>query len=224
MTPEITILITAASAALASEIARKRPQWTIVRLDNMPPKIPLSGKIWGFIDWLCPDLSGFEMCRRLRESDATKNSHLTMILDRSDVELQRRALLAGADDYLVAPLNSDEILKRVEFYAPETAPQGRRLCFGGVAIDLVARSVRYEGRIIHLRPNEYDLLVHFVENPDKVFSRKALLEALGRRSTEADYRTVDVWMSRLRRALVSIGAPDPFRTVRARGYVFDAMP
>lgn len=224
MTPEITIMITAASAALVSEIARKRPHWTLVRLDNMPPKSLVGGKVWGFIDWLCPDVSGFELCRRLRESDATKNSHLTMILERPDLELQRRALLAGADDYLVAPLNPDQILKRVEFYAPDTAPQGRRLCFGGVVIDLVARSVRYEGRIIHLRPNEYDLLVHFVESPDRVFSRKDLLEALGRRSTEADYRTVDVWMSRLRRALVSNGAPDPFRTVRARGYVFDAIP
>ena len=75
---------------------------------------------------------------------------------------------------------------------------------------------------VPLRPNEFRLLAHFMEHPDQVFSRTALIEQLGKDGEAIDERTVDVWVGRLGRALTAQGAPDPLRTVRALGYVMDS--
>ena len=83
--------------------------------------------------------------------------------------------------------------------------------------------MRWRGLPVALRPNEFALLVHFVEHPDRVFSRTALIATLGKDDNGIDERTVDVWVGRLRRALKSQGAPDPLRTVRSLGYVLDGI-
>ena len=74
-----------------------------------------------------------------------------------------------------------------------------------------------------MRPNEFRLMVHFMENPDQVFSRAALIDRLGKNGETLDERTVDVWVGRLRRSLTAHDIPDPLRTVRSLGYVLDSM-
>lgn len=101
--------------------------------------------------------------------------------------------------------------------------QSGRLIHGDLAIDMVAFAARFRGRLLALRPNEFRLLAFFVANPDRVFSRRELIESLGKDGELLDERTVDVWTGRLRRALKEQGAPDPLRTVRARGYVLDSI-
>lgn len=99
----------------------------------------------------------------------------------------------------------------------------RLLRHGDLTIDLAAFAVRFRGRLVPLRPNEFRLLAHFAANPDRVFSRAAVIESLGKDSGVIDERTVDVWAGRLRRALRAAGAPDPLRTVRSQGYVLDSV-
>ena len=94
---------------------------------------------------------------------------------------------------------------------------------GELIVDPVAFAVRFRGKLLPLRPNEFRLLAHFVANPDRVFTRTALIESLGKDSGLIDERTVDVWTGRLRRALRAHGAPDPLRTVRSQGYVLDSI-
>ena len=98
MTTQTTLLLTAPPAGLLADIARSRPDWRVVTLGDLPPVEPLGDKVWGFVDWLCPTMSGLELCRRLRESSATRRAHLTIVLDESSQEAKRRALQAGADD------------------------------------------------------------------------------------------------------------------------------
>ena len=100
---------------------------------------------------------------------------------------------------------------------------GPRLRHGDLVVDPVAFAARYRGKLLNLRPNEFRLLAFFVANPDRVFSRTALIESLGKDSDLLDERTVDVWTGRLRRALREQGAPDPLRTVRSQGYVLDSI-
>lgn len=218
-----TILLTAPSAGLVADILRALPGWRVIALDDQPPQEELHGKVWAFIDWLCPKLSGLELCRRLREGAVTRQAHLTMVLEAADDDARRRALQAGADDYLVGPLDAERLLARVDAFAHAAAPARQRLSHGNLAIDLNAHQVRIEGTVVALRPNEFRLLVHFVENPDQVFSRAALIERLGKHALGIDERTVDVWIGRLRRTLIAKGAPDPLRTVRSLGYVLDSF-
>lgn len=218
-----TLLITSPPSGLLGEIALRHPSWRVIPLADTPPDAALTGRVWGFIDWLCPSLSGLELCRRLREAEATRSAHLTMILEEPDSEARRRALQAGADDYLVGPLDSARLFERVEALMHDDAPVRQRFVHGAVTVDLAAVQVRIDGKVVPLRPNEFRLLVHFLENPDQVFSRQALIDRLGKHALGIDERTVDVWIGRLRRALVAQGAPDPLRTVRSLGYVLDSI-
>lgn len=220
-----TVLISAPAAMLIDGLKRRRPDLQVAPLESGLPASS-DGPVWCFVDWLLPDRSGLEMVRTLREARATRDSHITMVLESGEPEDKRRALRAGADDYLVGPLNAQRLLERLASYeatpAAPTAPR-RLLTHGELLLDLNAHQVRYQGRLLTLRPNELRLLAHFLDHPDQVFSRAALIERIGKDSDVSDERTVDVWVGRLRRALVAQGAPDPLRTVRSAGYVLDSL-
>ena len=218
-----TLLITSPPAGLLAEIARRRPDWNLVPLGDQPVPDLAQGKVWGFVDWLCPTMSGLELCRRLREAQATRNAHLTMVLEEPNQEAKRRALLAGADDYLVGPLDAERLLERIDSLGAAAAPVRAQLTHGAITIDPAAHQIRVSGQPVLMRPNEFRLLIHFMEHPDQVFSRTALIDCLGKDGNALDERTVDVWVGRLRRSLAAYGAPDPLRTVRALGYVLDSV-
>lgn len=222
MTSATTLLITTPSPVLVDELGNLRPDWLVVPLAEAIPAHLNGGEVWGFIDWVCPTMSGLEMCRRLREAEPTRRSHLTMVLDDPDPDARRRALQAGADDYIVGTLDAAQVIDRVDRKGNGAQPVRQRFVNGPVAIDIAAHQVRVGGTIVALRPNEFRLLAHFMEFPDQVFSRAALIDRLGKDGDALDERTVDVWVGRLRRALTDHGAPDPLRTVRSLGYVMDS--
>lgn len=182
----------------------------------------LDGKPWAFIDWLLPELSGLELCRRLRCDRQTEAAHITMVLEEDDPDAKRRALRAGADDYIVGPLARAAVLDRVlSVQLPERDAAARALRLGELALDLTAMQVRWQGKPVPLMPNELRLLRYLMEQPGQVFSRAQLIAALGKQEQPVDERTVDAWVSRLRRALRDAGAGQPLRTVRSLGYVLD---
>ncbi len=186
-----------------------------------PPPL-LDGEPWAFVDWLLPNLSGLELCRRLRGDAHTEQVHLTMVLEEDDPEDRRRALRAGADDYILGPIYRQTVLDRV--LAGQHGPREialRALELGGLTMDLGALQVRWKGKPLSLMPNEFRLLRFFMERPGQVFGRAQLIAALGKHAQPIDERTVDAWVSRLRRALRDAGAGYPLRTVRSMGYVLD---
>jgi two-component system phosphate regulon response regulator PhoB len=178
---------------------------------------------WAFVDWLLPDMSGLEICRRLRCNPRTANVHITLILDEDNLEMRRRALRAGADDYMVGPATREAVLRRT-LASRRSGAENREtesLSIGDLAIDLSAYQARWQGKPISLMPNEFRLLRHFAENCGRVFTRSQLIAALAKQEPPVDERTVDVWIVRLRRALRAAGASVPLRTVRSLGYVLD---
>jgi two-component system phosphate regulon response regulator PhoB len=184
----------------------------------------IEGTLWAFINWVLPDLSGLEVCRRLRCDPLTAQAHITMILEEDDQESRRRALRTGADDYMVGPIDRAALLDRVLSLelASNEAGAMRALTLGDLTIDIAAFQARWQARPIPLMPNEFRLLRYFVEHPGRVFTRSQLIAALGKQEPPVDERTVDVWIGRLRRALRAAGVGNPLRTVRSLGYVFDA--
>jgi two-component system phosphate regulon response regulator PhoB len=224
MPPSATVLLTGTDPGVAERVGRLRPDLTLVPIGSSVPAQPLPGPVYGFIDWLLPDISGLELCRRLRRAESTRDAHLTMVLDSADAADRRNALNAGADDYLPGPLTAEALLDRIDAGLGERprASEDRRLQHGELSVDLAAYQARFRGRPVPLRRNEFRLLVHFLENRDQVLSRASLIAHIGKPGEEIEERTVDVWAGRLRRALRSAGAPDPLRTVRTLGYVMDS--
>lgn len=226
----MTVLLTASDPRLIGAVQRDLPAIAALAIGSQPPSERLAGPLYCFVDWLLPDISGLEMVRRLREADTTRHGHITMVLEGSDPDDRRRALRAGADDYLLGPLDCAKLLDRLQAYAgpvhaarPPARPPAR-MRHGELAVDPAAHQVRYRGAAIVMRPNEFRLLVHFLDHPDRLFRRHELIAEIGKESDGLDERTVDVWIGRLRRALKAHGVPDPLRTVRSLGYVLDSLP
>jgi two-component system phosphate regulon response regulator PhoB len=182
----------------------------------------LDGKPWAFVDWVLPDLSGLELCRRLRHNPQTEAAHVTMVLEDDEAETKRRALRAGADDYLIGPIDRSTVLDRVlSVQLVDSDVPTRTLRLGDLTLDLAALQARWKDICLALMPNELRLLRYLMEQPGQVFSRGQLIAALGKQGQPIDERTVDAWVSRLRRALRDAGAGYPLRTVRSLGYVLD---
>lgn len=191
---------------------------------SAPPQLPLiDGSLWAFVDWVLPDMSGLELCRRLRCDPGTASAHITIVLEEGEPDDRKRALRTGADDYIVGPLTRTALLDRVLSgnMIEHGETNGRKVSLGELIIDIPAFQARWQGRAVALMPNEFRLLRYFVEHPGRVFTRTQLISALGKQEPAIDERTVDVWIGRLRRALKSVGAGNPLRTVRSLGYVFD---
>ncbi len=183
----------------------------------------LEGTIYCLVDWLLPQMSGMEMCRKLREYPATAHSHITLVLDEDDADAKRRALAAGADDYLIGPLTPERLAAKLrEHWSNPNQTHGTTmLSLGDLAMDLVAHRVTWRGKQVPLMPNQFRLLAHFLSHPDQVFTRNSLIAFVSKDGEVSDERTVDVWVKRLRRAFRSHGAPNPIRTVHSVGYVLD---
>lgn len=190
------------------------------RLSELPL---MEGSIMAFVDWLLPEISGLEMCRQLKFSPLTAHAHITMILAEDDPEERRRALRAGADDYIDGPVSREKLLDRVlagnqRHLAVSTSPI---LALGDLKMNLSAFQVRWCNTPVPLMPVEFRLLRFFLEHPHRVFTRAQLLTALGKQDKAVDERTIDVRIGRLRRALHNAGAGSPLRTVRSIGYILD---
>lgn len=183
----------------------------------------LDGMVWAFVDWAGGDVSGLELCRRLRCNPLTARAHVTMVLDDEDPDYSRRALRNGADDCMAGPIDRVHVLDRILAlrFQEDDAAAARIIRYGELTVDSAAAQACWQGKPIPLMPNELRLLRYFLEHPGQVFTRSQIIEALGKDGS-VEEQTVNVWIGRLRRALRKAKAGDPLRTVRSFGYVFDA--
>jgi two-component system, OmpR family, phosphate regulon response regulator PhoB len=219
-----TVIFAAPKQELAMALASSMPGLRVVTIGSEVPQARLGKPVWCFIDWLLPETSGLEMCRRLRSSPATADSHITLAIEENDLESRRRALKAGADDYLIGPMTESALLARLSVpFVSGDATESLSPKSSGINIDMAAHQARWQGKPIALGLNEFHLLIHFVEKSGQVLTRTQLIELQGKNCEAIDERTVDVWVGRLRRALRKQGMPDPIRTVRSMGYVFDEI-
>lgn len=221
-----TLILAPGDPGVMASLRVEEPGVRLISISHSIPDVRIDGTVWCFVRWLLPEQSGLEMCRMLRDAATINAPHITMLLDSDDDDAKRRALNAGADDYLVGPATAPRILQRLKLYrsnAKRYAPPPNGYVFGDLLIDPEGFQARFQGKRINLAPGEFRLLSHFAENADRVLTRRDLIELAGKDGRVIDERTVDVWVGRLRRALRGHGAPDPLRTVRSVGYVFDRV-
>jgi two-component system phosphate regulon response regulator PhoB len=172
------------------------------------------------LDWMMPNLSGIEVCRRLRARPETKSVAIIMLSARSEEFDRVRGLETGADDYVVKPYSVVELMARVRTQLRRTRPasQGETLDYQDITLDPETHRVTRGGDVVRLGPTEFRLLTTFMEKPGRVWSREQLLDRVWGRDIYVDTRTVDVHVGRLRKALCAHGGEDPLRTVRGAGY------
>lgn len=172
------------------------------------------------LDWMMPNLSGIEVCRRLKTRSETRNIPVIMLSARSEEVDRVRGLETGADDYVIKPYSVAELMARIRANLRRVRPStvGVVLEFLDIQLDSETHRVTRAGTLLHLGPTEFRLLATFMERPDRVFSREQLLDRVWGRDIYVETRTVDVHIGRLRKALCQNGGDDPLRTVRGSGY------
>jgi len=173
------------------------------------------------LDVMMPGLSGTDVCRTLRaESDVP-----ILLLTAKDSEVDRvLGLELGADDYVTKPFSMAELVSRVrsilrrrELDRSAGASVVRQI--GGVKVDLARHQVYVGGEPVHLTPSEFKVLVLLAEQPERVFTRRQIMEHLWQSPYVGDERACDVHISNLRRKIERDPAnPERIVTVRSIGY------
>ena len=177
------------------------------------------------LDLMLPRLSGTEVCRRLRAASAIP---IIMLTARSAETDRVLGLEIGADDYVTKPFSMAEligrvraILRRRELDRGDASLTLRRV--GGVELDLAGHVVRVDGRRVQLTPSEFRLLALLAEDPERVFSRREIMQHLWNSEYVGDQRACDIHVSNLRRKLER--EPDrPARLVTVRGTGYKLVP
>ena len=172
------------------------------------------------LDWMMPNLSGIEVCRRLKIRPETAGIPIIMLSARSEEVDKVRGLETGADDYVVKPYSVSELMARVRTQLRRVRPAsvGQILTYDDIVLDAETHRVTRADQPLKLGPTEFRLLTTFMEKPGRVWSRDMLLDRVWGRDIYVDTRTVDVHVGRLRKVLTQNGGNDPVRTVRGAGY------
>jgi len=172
---------------------------TTVRGDEAEVKIRETPPDLVVLDWMLPDLSGIELCRRLRAKPASARLPIIMLTARGEEGERVRGLATGADDYIVKPFSVPELIARIGALLRRASPErvAAVLTAGDIELDRERRRVSRGGREIPLGPTEFRLLEFLMQSPGRVFSREQLLDRVWGREVHIDERTVDVHVGRL---------------------------
>ncbi len=172
------------------------------------------------VDLRMPGLGGMDVCKQIRA--AGMNTPLIVLSAIGD-EVDKVLLLEiGADDYVVKPFGSRELLARIRaVLRRSTTEETKVISFGEVEVDLSRRVVLKKNEEAKLTRAEYNLLTYFLHNPDRVLSRDMILNSVWGYESFPNTRTVDAHVVRLRQKLeVDSTAPRHFVTVHGVGYRF----
>ena len=180
------------------------------------------------LDLMLPGMSGFEVCKRIREAGSTVP--IVMLTAREEEDDKVKGLELGADDYITKPFKNRELLARVKANirrvamsaAPLSEPVAELPLGARMSVDEERATIFKDGEALDLTQREYDLLRFLASRPGKIFSREALMEHVWNyEGYVGDVRAVDVAIRRLREKIEDDPAAPAFiKTKRGMGYYF----
>ena len=170
------------------------------------------------LDLNLPSLDGFSVLAALRQ--AKSPARVLILTARGEVEHRVKGLKAGADDYLAKPFSMEELAARIEALGRRAAtPTAADLLeVGDLHMDVRNRRVTRGTKAVALSPREFDVLQVLMQEPGRVFSRTELCERVWQRDHEYDTRTVEIFITRLRKKVDAGFAESLLHTVRSVGY------
>ncbi|MBP0969323.1 MAG: response regulator transcription factor [Oscillospiraceae bacterium] len=172
------------------------------------------------LDIMMPVIDGWEVCRQVREFS---NVPIIMLTAKGETFDKVMGLELGADDYIVKPFDTKEVVARVKAVLRRSSSADTE---GEVRYDkLIVNIVKYElcvdGKVIDTPPKELELLYHLAKNPNRVYTRDQLLDEVWGFEYFGDSRTVDVHIKRLREKLEGVSDQWSLKTVWGVGYKFE---
>jgi two-component system phosphate regulon response regulator PhoB len=177
------------------------------------------------MDWMLPDTTGVQLIRDLKRDSFTGNIPVIMLTAKSSENDKITGLNSGADDYVSKPFSPKELIARIQAvlrrnHSDQMADEV--LIAQELRLDKNSHRVTVDGNTIDLGPTEFRLLNFLMENPNRVHSRRSLLDHVWGRNIYVEERTVDVHILRLRKALAPWQHDSLIHTLRGVGYRFSA--
>lgn len=175
------------------------------------------------LDVMLPGMDGWQICREIRKNYSTP---ILMITAKSEVFDKVLGLELGADDYIVKPFDTKEVLARIKAVSRRvgktpSASESRELYYDNLHINLTRYVLKVCGKVIDTPPKELELLFFLASNPNRVFTRDQLLDEVWGFEYYGDSRTIDVHIKRLRLKLEGVSKKWALKTVWGVGYKFE---
>ncbi len=177
------------------------------------------------LDWMLPGRSGIALAKQLRENKRTRPLPIIFLTARSEEHDKVAALETGVDDYVTKPFSPRELAARIKAVLRRRAPHvtDDAVLIGDLRLDPATHRVTGKGQLLELGPVEFRLLHYLMTHPERVHSRKQLLDEVWGDHVFVEERTVDVHIRRLRMALSPSGSEHLIETVRGSGYRLSQM-
>lgn len=170
-------------------------------------------------DIMMPDVDGFEFAKTVRELN--RDIPIMFMTARDDFAAKQRGFKAGIDDYMVKPVDLDELLLRIgALLRRAKIASSRRLEIGSLILDAEERTAYFNGEEIPLTVREFNLIYKLLSYPKKTFTRSQLMDEFWDEDTSSGLRTVDVYMTKLRNKFADCGE---FEIVTVHGLGYKAV-
>lgn len=164
-------------------------------------------------DIMMPEIDGFELIKELRNSKY--EIPIMLITAKGDIKDKKTGFLLGADDYMVKPINMEEMVLRVQVLLKRAkSANEKKIKIGNLVLDYNQLSVTKKGKNYNLAQKEFYLLYKFLSTPDKIFTREELIEEIWGLESESEQRTVDVHIKRIREKMADV---EEFEIITIRG-------
>ena len=170
-------------------------------------------------DIMMPKMDGYELIKSLRE--AKYDVPILIITAKSEIEDKKEGFLLGADDYMVKPIDIEEMLLRIQVLLRRSkSASEKKIQIGDLLLNYNQLSVIKKDKVYHLAQKEFYLLYKLLSTPNTIFTRQELIEEVWGLESDSDYRTVDVHIKRIREKMKDV---DEFEIVTIRGIGYKAI-
>ena len=174
------------------------------------------------LDVMMPRLDGWQVCREIRKKSSCP---IIMLTAKGEVFDRVLGLELGADDYVVKPFETKEVIARIKAVLRRSgiseAKKVRQVEYDGLYINMENYELRVNGKTVDAPPKEMELIYHLASNPNRVYTRDQLLDEVWGFEYYGDSRTVDVHVKRLREKLEGVSDQWTLKTVWGVGYKFE---
>jgi len=154
------------------------------------------------LDLMLPGVDGLELCQKVRQEGKNRETPIIVLTALGDEDTKVKGFAAGADDYVTKPFSVKELLARIEAVLRRVGYSKKDVLeFEGIVENKKSKTVTVDGKPIYLTKTELQLLEFFLEHPEQLFTREELLENIWGADHDETTRTVDVYISRLRKKL-----------------------
>lgn len=170
-------------------------------------------------DIMMPKMDGYELIKSLRE--AKYDVPILIITAKSEIEDKKEGFLLGADDYMVKPIDIEEMLLRIQVLLRRSkSASEKKIQIGDLLLNYNQLSVIKKDKVYNLAQKEFYLLYKLLSTPNTIFTRQELIEEVWGLESDSDYRTVDVHIKRIREKMKDV---DEFEIVTIRGIGYKAI-